>query len=157
MVTSDLHPVDWVIWKLSMVLDHGMGLFVHQSIAALEWHVFIELIDYRHSVWNFILFDVFVTDILYVLEECSQSVFMGNNHNIFTVLSLLTDLIVPKWDHTVDCTLEGLNFGKSVSVYILVFFVIWRMPIVVICKTWWTLVVGISPLVELLLRNGFGL
>jgi hypothetical protein len=41
-------------------------------------------------------------------------------------------------------------------VNILIFLVVWWMPVVVILKTWGTLVVWISPFIELLLCNGFG-
>jgi hypothetical protein len=101
-----------------------MGLFVHQCIAALEYHVIIELVHYWHSVRDFKFFDVLITDLLDVLEECSESIFVGNHYNIFTVLSLLTDLIVPKWDHAVNSALEGLYCRESVFVNILIFLVV---------------------------------
>ena len=125
-------PVYIVIRHVFVILHHSVGLFVHEGVAVLKFHVLIEFVHHWHGVWDFEFFDVLITYVLYVLEKCTQSVFMGDYDDFLAIYGLPAYLIIPKGNHTIESAFERLDRRKGVFVHILIFFVESGMSVIIV-------------------------
>ena len=117
-------PVDIIVADIWLRGLHFIRLLVHEAIVLDVLHVFVKLVYDWQGIGHFELFDILITYLLNVLEECPQSVFVRNNDHFLFVFHSGGDLVLPERNYSVQSVFQRLNSGKSIWRNILVFLVV---------------------------------
>ena len=151
--TCQHRPVYIIVALFWVSLSYLVSLLVHQGVIIYMLIVFVELINYRESIWNFKLLYILIAYSLNMLEESSKGILMGHNNNLFSTRHFPEDLILPKRGNTLKCILKGLHRGQMFPWHMLVLSVVAWVPIIVHGQSRRTVWVALPPLVQVLFRD----
>lgn len=73
-----------------------------------------------------------------MLEECSESILMRHNDDIFIVGYFPQDLILPKWDDPIKCILERLHRWQVMWGHVIILPVEAWVAVIIHLESWGT-------------------